>query len=81
MIRNLREDHQRLQKCQDIKEERLRRLQQEKTKSDSTSSPPWSPGPVYTKTDDQYAFELRLGWALHGWKDKKIKFPTQLERP
>jgi hypothetical protein len=46
MIRNLGEDHQGLGKCQDVKEEKLRRSQQEKAKSDSTSSPPRSLGPA-----------------------------------
>jgi hypothetical protein len=40
MIRNLREDHQGLGKCQDVKEDKLERSQQEKAMSDSTSSPP-----------------------------------------
>jgi hypothetical protein len=57
MIRNLGEDQQGLEKSQDIKEEKLGRSQQEKAKSDSTSSPP----PVCTKTDAQDATELRLG--------------------
>jgi hypothetical protein len=46
MIRNLGEDHQGLGKCQDVKEEKLGRSQQDKAKSDSTSSLPRSPGPV-----------------------------------
>jgi hypothetical protein len=46
MIRNLGEDHKGLGKGQDIKEEKLGRSQQEKAKSDSTSSPPRSSGPV-----------------------------------
>jgi hypothetical protein len=58
MIRNLAEDHQGLETCQDVKEEELECSQQEKAKSDSTSSPPRSPGPVCTKMDAQYAFEL-----------------------
>jgi hypothetical protein len=61
MIRNLRENQQGLEKGQDIKEEKLVRSQQEKAKFDSTSSPPWSLGPLYTKTDAQDASELRLG--------------------
>jgi hypothetical protein len=79
MIRNLGEDHQGLEKCQVIKEEKLGRSQQEKTKSNSTSSPPWSPGLVCTKTDTQDAYELQLGWALYGWKDKEIRHRTSLE--
>jgi hypothetical protein len=51
MIRNLGEDHKGLGNDQDTKDEKIERSQQEKAKSDSTSSPPWSPGPVYTKTD------------------------------
>jgi hypothetical protein len=50
MIRNLEEDHKGIGKGQDI-EEKLGRSQQEKAKSDSTSSPPRSPGPVCTKTE------------------------------
>jgi hypothetical protein len=49
MIRNLGEDHQGLGKSQDIKEEKLGRSQQKKAKSDSTSSPPRSSGPVSLK--------------------------------
>jgi hypothetical protein len=49
MIRNLGEDHQGLGKGQDIKEEKLERSQQEKAKSDSTSSLPLSPRPVSLK--------------------------------
>jgi hypothetical protein len=64
MIRNLREEHRGLDKCQDVKEEKLGRSQQEKAKSDSTSSPPRSPGPVCTKMYAQDASKLRLGWAL-----------------
>jgi hypothetical protein len=63
---------------QDVKEEKLGRSQQEKAKSDSTSSPPWIPGPVCTKTDTHDASKLRLGWALYEWKDKEIIFLTQL---
>jgi hypothetical protein len=77
--RNLGEYHQGLGKCQDVREEKLGRSQQEKAKSDSTLSPPWTLGPVCTKIDDQDAFELQLGWVLYGWKDKDISFPTQLE--
>jgi hypothetical protein len=40
MIRNLGEDQQGLGKGQDVKEEKLARLQQEGAKSDSTLSPP-----------------------------------------
>jgi hypothetical protein len=57
-IRNLGDDHQGLGKGQDIKEEKIERSEQEKAKSDSTSSPSRSPGPVYTKTDAQDASEL-----------------------
>jgi hypothetical protein len=42
MIRNLGEDQEGLGKDQDVKEEKLGRSQQEKSKFDSTSSPPWS---------------------------------------
>jgi hypothetical protein len=66
MIRNLGEDQQGLGKGQDVKEEKLGRSQQEKAKSNSTSSPPRSLGPVYIKTDAQDASELRLGWSLYG---------------
>jgi hypothetical protein len=79
MIRNLGEDHQGLIKGQDVKEEKLGHSQQEKAKFDSTSSPPWSPWSVYTKTDAQGASDLRLGWALYGWKAKDIRFPSKLE--
>jgi hypothetical protein len=58
MIRNLGEDQQGLGKGQDVKEEKLGRSQQEKAKSDSTSSPPRSLGPVCTKMDAQDASEL-----------------------
>jgi hypothetical protein len=58
MIRNLGKDQQGLEKGQHIKEEKIGRSQQEKVKSDSTSSPPRSSGPVYTKTDVQVASEL-----------------------
>jgi hypothetical protein len=51
MIRNLGEDQKGLEKGQYIKEEKLGRSQQEKAKSDSTSSPPQSSGPVCTKID------------------------------
>jgi hypothetical protein len=51
MIRNLGEDHQGLVKYQDVKEEKLgRSQQQEKAKSDSTSSPPRSLGPAIKQT-------------------------------
>jgi hypothetical protein len=79
LIRNLGEDQQGLGKGQDVKEEKLGRSQQKKVKSYSTSSPPQSPGPVYTKTDAQDASKLILGWTLYGWKAKEISFPTQLE--
>jgi hypothetical protein len=59
MVRNLGDDQQGLKKGQDIKEENLRRSQQEKAKSDSTSSPPWSLGPDCTKIDAQNASKLR----------------------
>jgi hypothetical protein len=81
MIRNLGKDQQGLGKGQDVKEEKLGRSQQEKAKSNSTSSPPRSLGPVCTKAGAQGASELRLGWALYGWKSKEISFPTQLEPP
>jgi hypothetical protein len=61
MTINLGEDQQGLEKIQDIKEEKLGSSQQEKAKSDSTSSPPRSSGPVCTKTDAQDASKLRLG--------------------
>jgi hypothetical protein len=51
MISNLGEDQQGLDKSQDIKEDSLGTSQQEKAKSDSTSYPPWSSGPVCTKTN------------------------------
>jgi hypothetical protein len=79
MITNLGEDQQGLEKWQDIKEEKLGRPQQEKVNSDSTSSTPWSSRPVCTKMDAYDASELRLGWALYGWKYKEISFPTQLK--
>ena len=81
MIRNLGEDQQGLEKRQDIEEEKLGRSEHEKAKSDSTTSPPRSPGPVCTKMNAQDASELRLGWALYGWKAKEIIFPTQSEPP
>jgi hypothetical protein len=61
MIRNLGEDQLGLGKGQEIKGEKLERSQQEKTKFDSTSSPPRSPELVYTKMDVRDASELRLG--------------------
>jgi hypothetical protein len=76
MIRNLGEDHQGHEKCQDVKEDKLGRSQHEKAKSASTSSPSRSLGPVYTKMDAHDASEFRLGWALNGWKAKEISFPT-----
>jgi hypothetical protein len=81
MIRNLGEDQQGFEKGQDVHEKKLGCSQQEKAKSDSTLSPPQSPGSVCTKMDAQDASELRLGWNLYGWKDKKVSFPTQLEPP
>jgi hypothetical protein len=74
MIRNFGEDHQRLIKWKDVKEEKLGRSQQEMPKSDSTSSPPCSLRRVSTKMDTQDASELRLGWTLYGWKAKEISF-------
>jgi hypothetical protein len=62
MIRNLKDDHPGLSKGQYVKEEKLGHSQQEKVKSNLTSSPPRSLGPVCTKTDAQDASELRLGW-------------------
>jgi hypothetical protein len=79
VIRNLKEDHQGLGKVQYIKEEEIGRPQQEKAKSDSTSSPPQSSGLLCTKMDAQDASELRLTCALYRWKDKEISFPTQLK--
>jgi hypothetical protein len=79
MIRNLGEGRQGLGKGQDIKEEKVGRSQQEKAKSNLTSSPPQSPGPVCTKIDAQDSSNFWLGWALYGWKAKEISFPTQLE--
>jgi hypothetical protein len=61
IFRNLGEDHQGLGKCKEVKEEKLGRSQQEKAKSDSTSSPPRIPRPVCTKMDVQDASELQLG--------------------
>jgi hypothetical protein len=58
MISNLGEDQQGLEKGQDIKEEKLGRSQQEKSKSESTSSPPWSSELVCTKTDAHDASKL-----------------------
>jgi hypothetical protein len=66
MIRNLGENHQGLEKGQDVKEEKIGRSPQEKVKSDSTSSPPRSPGPVCTKMNARDASDLRFGWALFG---------------
>jgi hypothetical protein len=51
MIKNLGEDKKDLKKSQDVKDEKLGCSQQEGAKSDSTSTPPRSPGPVYTKPD------------------------------
>jgi hypothetical protein len=65
MIRNHGEDKQGLWTGQDVKEENLGRPQQEKVKSNSTSSPPRSLGVVCTKTDAQDASKLRLGWTLY----------------
>jgi hypothetical protein len=58
MIRNLGEDQRGLEKGQYIKEEKLGRSQQEKAKSDSTSSPPRSSGSVCTKMDVQDASKI-----------------------
>jgi hypothetical protein len=58
MIRNLGEDQLGLGKGQDINGEKLGRSQQEKAKSDSTSSRPRSPELVYTKMDAREASEL-----------------------
>jgi hypothetical protein len=66
MIRNLGDDQNGFGKGQDVKEEKQGRSQQDKANSDSTSSPPWSLGPVYTKTNAHNESELRLGWALNG---------------
>jgi hypothetical protein len=64
MIINLGEDQHGLEKCQDVKEEKLGRSQQEKAKSDLTSSPPRSLGLVCTKTDTQECIQtpIRLGF-------------------
>jgi hypothetical protein len=63
MIRNLGEDQKGLGRGQYVKEEKLGRSQQEKAKSDSTTSPPRSPGPVCTKTNAQDASKpIRLGF-------------------
>jgi hypothetical protein len=51
MIRNLGEDKQGFGKGQDVNEKKLVHSQQEKVKSDSTSSPPRNPRPVCTKTN------------------------------
>jgi hypothetical protein len=51
MVRNTGEDHQGLGKGQYINDEKIGHSQQDKAKSDSTSSPPQTPGPVCTKTD------------------------------
>jgi hypothetical protein len=61
MIRNLGDDQKGLGKEQDVKEEKLGRSQQEKVRSDSTSSPPQTLGLVCTKMDAQDAYKLRLG--------------------
>jgi hypothetical protein len=79
MNRNLGADQQGLGKGQDVKEEKLGCLRPEGAKSNSTSSPPRSLGPVCTKMDAQDASELRLGRNLYGWKAKEISFPTQME--
>jgi hypothetical protein len=79
MIRNLVENQQGLGKCQNVKEEKLGRSQEERAKSSSTSSPPRSPRLVCTKTNAHDASVLRLGQALYGWKSKEISFPTQQE--
>jgi hypothetical protein len=80
MIRNLGEDYQGLGKGQDVKEDKIGCSPQEKAKSDSTSSPPRSPGVVCTKTDARDAYGLRFGWTLYGWKIKEISFLAQLKR-
>jgi hypothetical protein len=72
MIRNLGEDQQGIGKGQDGKDDKLGRSQQEKDKSNSTSSPPWSLVPVCTKMNTQDASKLQLDWNLYGWKDKEI---------
>jgi hypothetical protein len=51
MIMNLGEDQKGLKEGQYFKEKKLGRSQQEKAKSESTSSPPQSLGPVYTKME------------------------------
>jgi hypothetical protein len=51
MIRNHGEDKKRLDKGQGDKEENLGHSQQEEAKSNSTSSPAWRTGPVYTKAN------------------------------
>jgi hypothetical protein len=71
MIRNLKDDHPGLSKGQYV-EEKLGRSQQEKVKSNSTSSPPRSPGPVCTKTDALDASELRLGWDFTDGKLRRL---------
>jgi hypothetical protein len=78
MIRNHGEDYQGHGNRQGVKEEKLGRSQQKKAKSNSTSSPPWSLELVCTKMDAQDASKLHLGRDLYGWKDKKIRFSTQL---
>jgi hypothetical protein len=59
MNRNLGEDQQGLYNVHDIKEEKLGHSQQEKAKSDSTSAPPWSLGPICTKMDAYDASKLQ----------------------
>jgi hypothetical protein len=58
MIKNHEDDHQGHGKGQDVKEEELGNSRQEGAKSDSTSTPLWSPRPVSTKIDSQDASEL-----------------------
>jgi hypothetical protein len=70
MIRKLGEDQQGLGKGQEVKEEKLGCSQQERAKSDSTSSPPWSPGPVCTKIDAQDALLCQI----------KITFKTSFDQ-
>jgi hypothetical protein len=65
MSRNLGEDQQGLGKGQYVNEDKLGCSQQEKGKTDSTSSSPLSPGPVCTKTDAHDAYELRIGWVFY----------------
>jgi hypothetical protein len=77
-IQNLREDQKGLGKGQYINEAKLGHSQQERAKSDSTSSLPQNLGPVCTKTDTKDASKLHLGRTLYGWKAKEIRFLAQL---